>query len=91
MKAILGAVAALMLCAGPALAQTSYPEQSVRILVGFPAGTAPDVAARLLADKFNLAWGKPVIVDPKRRDLSAYAGASVIKPRTLLPSTSVPL
>ena len=44
-------------------AQTSYPEQTVRILVGFPAGTAPDVAARIVADKFALNWGKPVVVE----------------------------
>ncbi len=35
----------------------------MRILVGFPAGTAPDVAARLLADKFAADWGKPVVVE----------------------------
>jgi tripartite-type tricarboxylate transporter receptor subunit TctC len=51
------------LAIGPAAAQTGYPEQSVRILVGFPAGTAPDVAARIVADKFALNWGKPVIVE----------------------------
>jgi hypothetical protein len=43
--------------------QTNYPEQSVRILVGFPPGVAPDVAARLLADKFTEAWGKAVVVE----------------------------
>ena len=51
------------LVAGPAAAQTAYPEQSVRILVGFPAGTAPDVAARIVADKFSQNWGKPVVVE----------------------------
>jgi tripartite-type tricarboxylate transporter receptor subunit TctC len=49
--------------AGNALAQISYPEQSVRILVGFPPGVAPDVTARLLADKFTEAWGKAVVVE----------------------------
>ena len=39
-------------------AQTSYPEQSVRILVGFPAGTAPDVAARMMADKMAPSLGQ---------------------------------
>jgi tripartite-type tricarboxylate transporter receptor subunit TctC len=51
------------LVAGSALAQTSYPEQSIRILVGFPPGVAPDVTARLLADKFTGAWGKAVVVE----------------------------
>jgi tripartite-type tricarboxylate transporter receptor subunit TctC len=57
------ALAALLVLACPALAQTDYPQQLVRILVGFPAGTAPDVAARLLADKFASDWGKPVVVE----------------------------
>jgi tripartite-type tricarboxylate transporter receptor subunit TctC len=60
-KAILAA--ALVLLSGGAVAQTNYPEQTVRILVGFPAGTAPDVAARIIADKFTQNWGKPVVVE----------------------------
>ena len=64
MKAIRTFVAALsLLLSGNALAQTGYPEQAVRIIVGFPAGTAPDVAARVLADKFSQDWGKPVVVE----------------------------
>jgi tripartite-type tricarboxylate transporter receptor subunit TctC len=46
-----------------ALAQGSYPEQTVRILVGFSPGVAPDVTARLLADRLAEAWGKPVVVE----------------------------
>lgn len=57
------AIAALLLLVSPALAQTNYPEQIVRILVGFPAGTAPDVAARVLADKLSTSLGKPVVVE----------------------------
>jgi tripartite-type tricarboxylate transporter receptor subunit TctC len=56
-------VVAALAAAGDALAQASYPEQSVRILVGFPPGVAPDVTARLLADKFTEAWGKAVVVE----------------------------
>jgi tripartite-type tricarboxylate transporter receptor subunit TctC len=64
MKAIFGLALSLALLVGPgAFAQPSYPEQSVRILVGFPAGTAPDVAARIVADKLSINWGKPVVVE----------------------------
>jgi tripartite-type tricarboxylate transporter receptor subunit TctC len=65
MKLVLRAcvVVVALASAGNALAQTSYPEQSVRILVGFPPGVAPDVTARLLADKFTEAWGKAVVVE----------------------------
>src|SRR5712691_3100303 len=51
---------AALLAAGPAFAQ-GYPDQGVKIIVGFPPGVAPDITARLLADKFSEAWGKPVV------------------------------
>ena len=52
-----------MLTPNAGLAQLAYPEKSIRILVGFPPGGPPDVAARLLADRFAEAWGKPVLVE----------------------------
>ena len=52
-----------LLAAGHALAQATYPEQTVKILVGFSPGVAPDVTGRLLADKLGEAWGKPVVVE----------------------------
>jgi tripartite-type tricarboxylate transporter receptor subunit TctC len=59
------AIAAILslLMAQPAAAQTSYPEQTVRILVGFTPGVAPDVTGRLIADKLAAQWGKPVVVE----------------------------
>lgn len=57
------AVLSAYVAAGTAVAQRSYPEKTVRILVGFPAGGPPDVASRLLAEKFSAAWGNPVVVE----------------------------
>src|SRR5260370_23390315 len=49
-------VAALSICmAGQALAQANYPEQIVRILVGFSPGVAPDITGRLLAERLSNA------------------------------------
>jgi tripartite-type tricarboxylate transporter receptor subunit TctC len=59
---VLATVAALA-DAGDARAQTNYPEQPIRIIVGFTPGVAPDVTARLLADKFIESWGKAVVVE----------------------------
>jgi len=55
--------AGLVLAVGTAAAQGSYPEQTVRILVGFSPGVAPDITARLLAEKLSAAWAKPVVVE----------------------------
>ena len=62
MKAII-AFAALLLCNFNALAQSTWPEQAIRILVGFPAGTAPDVASRVIADRIAITLGKPVVIE----------------------------
>jgi len=64
MKSIRAIVAALLwLSAGDALAQANYPEQPIKIIVGFPAGVAPDVTSRLLGDKLTESWGKPIVVE----------------------------
>jgi tripartite-type tricarboxylate transporter receptor subunit TctC len=67
MKPLLCAVALSLGCtvAGPALAQGSnnFPEQPIRILVGFTPGVAPDITGRLLAEKFTETWGKPAVVE----------------------------
>jgi len=65
MNSILHVVAALALvfAADYAAAQTDYPNRQIRIIVGFTAGTAPDVAARILATKFAETWNVPVTVE----------------------------
>ena len=49
--------------AQPASAQSSYPKGPVKILVGFTPGTAPDLCARILADRFSEVWGTPFVVE----------------------------
>ncbi len=53
---------AAMLIALPAAAQ-QYPDKPVRFIVGFTAGSATDITARLFAQKFAEAWGVPVMVE----------------------------
>jgi tripartite-type tricarboxylate transporter receptor subunit TctC len=49
--------------AGTALGQAQYPSATVKIVVGFPAGTAPDTLARLLADRLQPALAQPVVIE----------------------------
>jgi len=59
----IAAALSAMLVATLAIAQGTYPDRTIRILVGFPAGGPPDIAARMLADRFAATWGKSVVVE----------------------------
>ena len=59
---VLLALFASLLAAGSAAAQ-NYPDRPVRIVVGFTAGSATDITARLFAQKFSDAWGVAVTVE----------------------------
>jgi tripartite-type tricarboxylate transporter receptor subunit TctC len=40
-----------------------WPTKPIKILVGFPGGTTPDMAARTLAEPLSKALGQPVIIE----------------------------
>lgn len=42
-----------------------FPTMPVRILTPFPAGAGPEAVVRVLAEKLQKKWGKPVIVENK--------------------------
>ena len=42
-----------------------WPTKPVRILVGFPGGSTPDMAARTLAESLSKILGQPVIIENK--------------------------
>ena len=40
-----------------------WPQRTVRLIVPLPPGTAPDVTARVYAERLALIWSQPVIVE----------------------------
>ncbi len=59
--ALLGA--ALALPAARAMAQQPYPNRPVRVVIGFAAGGATDIMARLLSHKLSERLGQPFIIE----------------------------
>ena len=59
------AAAALVFSNVGAQAQQGYPNQLVRIVVPFSAGSATDLLARAVADKLGEKWKQQVIVENK--------------------------
>ena len=59
--------AALALGLGCSLAQAAadWPSQTLKLVVGFPAGSSPDLTARALAEPLGKALGQTVIVENK--------------------------
>ena len=53
--------------AGPAQSQPApfAPKTAVKLTSVFPAGSGPDVVARIVAEKLQARWGQAVVVDAK--------------------------
>ncbi|MEO8279450.1 MAG: tripartite tricarboxylate transporter substrate binding protein [Ideonella sp.] len=43
----------------------NWPTQVVKVVVGFPAGSSPDIVARLVTEPLSKVLGQPVIVENK--------------------------
>jgi tripartite-type tricarboxylate transporter receptor subunit TctC len=72
------AAAVLFLAAGVGHA-AEFPERPVRIIVGFGAGGASDIAARVIANKMADALGQQVVVENKPGASTSIAGEFVAK------------
>ena len=72
------ALAAMVATAAPALGQ-AYPTKPIRIVAPSTPGDAPDVIARLVADKLSVALGQQVVVDNKPGAGGVVGSESVAK------------
>ncbi|MGD0022994.1 MAG: tripartite tricarboxylate transporter substrate binding protein, partial [Xanthobacteraceae bacterium] len=60
-----------------AVAQDSYPNRPIKIIVPLPPGATADTLPRIVADKLTLRWGQPVIVE-NRSGAANNLGAEMV-------------
>ena len=70
--------AALPTASRRALAQ-AYPARPVRLLVGFSAGSASDIIARLIAQKLSEQLGQPVVVENRPGGATNLAAEAIAR------------
>jgi tripartite-type tricarboxylate transporter receptor subunit TctC len=78
------ALAALVLaaCTGSTIAQASFPERPITLLVPFGAGGIADVTARAVAESMSKTLGQPIVVEnkPSAGSIVASQAAATAKP-----------
>jgi len=62
-KFALWAALALVLCPGPSLAQSSYPNRPVKIIVPFAPGGASDFVGRIIQPRLSELLGQPIVIE----------------------------
>lgn len=75
--AALTLAAALVPAAASAQAAAPYPSRAVTVVVGFPAGSATDVATRAVAEVLGRTMGQPFVVENRPGASSNIAARAV--------------
>src|SRR5262245_59489741 len=74
---LLGTAIAAAAIAGPAAAQ--FPTRPVKIVVGFPPGSTPDLVTRTVAERLRPDLGQPVVVENRPGAGSTIATEAVAR------------
>jgi len=78
LSVLVGALA--IAAAAPALAQAQdYPTRLIKIIVPFPPGGNPDLAARLVANRMSIDFGQTVIIENKPGANGGIGASTVAK------------
>ncbi|MDR2324456.1 MAG: tripartite tricarboxylate transporter substrate binding protein [Acidovorax sp.] len=77
--AIAAVACAMGIGAGNAAAQAGYPNKPVKLVVGYAAGGATDLSARIMADALSRTLGQSFIVENKPGANSNIGAESVVR------------
>lgn len=85
-------LAAATLIPAAAWAQATYPARTVKIVVPFPAGSAPDILGRIIARALQDRFGQPFVIENRAGALGTIGATEVARSRpdgyTLLITTN---
>jgi tripartite-type tricarboxylate transporter receptor subunit TctC len=73
------AAAAALPAASPVARAQAYPSRPVRIIVGFPAGSGPDIIARLIGQGFSERLGQQFVIENRPDAAGNIATEIVVK------------
>jgi tripartite-type tricarboxylate transporter receptor subunit TctC len=66
-------------CTASFAQQTSWPTRPIRMLIGYPAGGATDVAGRLLAEQLGRRLGQQIVVENRAGAGGTVAANAVVR------------
>jgi len=78
-KALFAACTVAAACAAMGADAPAYPSRPVRLIVPFPAGSATDLAARLVGQQLQQITGQAFVVDNKPGANGSIAGLEVVR------------
>lgn len=59
------ALAAVVVSANAAMAQTDFPNRRLHVVLPYPAGGIVDIVTRIVTEKLSETWAQPIVVEPK--------------------------
>ncbi|MES2183097.1 MAG: tripartite tricarboxylate transporter substrate binding protein [Pseudomonadota bacterium] len=73
------ALVAIGLLSAALPARAAFPDKPIRLVLGFPPGSATDVAARIIGSKMSEILGQQIVVDNKPGATTNIAGQQVAR------------
>jgi tripartite-type tricarboxylate transporter receptor subunit TctC len=66
-------------CAAPAYSQAEWPNKPISVIVGYPAGSATDAAARVVTGPLAKKLGQPIVIENRGGADGMIAGRAIAR------------